>query len=84
MGLLDEVKSEKVLHSGVPYSLLPILDSMTLDDAQDFVEALFDREIPVVALERALKKRGYNISYHVISQTRNGKRATVIPAKFYR
>jgi hypothetical protein len=68
MGLMDEVKSE----SNPPRrnKLDEIMEKLTKEDYQEFVQAVLDVHISQKALIRALQRRGIRIGTGTMSEMR--------------
>ena len=76
-GLLQEIKSERVVSGAIP-KLAVIAQQMDEQDRKDLFEALDDHTISAASISRALKRRGFQITAGSISQYRRGEIAHVI------
>lgn len=68
MGLLDEIKDEGNKRKRFEV----FLDQFSEEDRRDLVAALSDRNVPVPAIMRALRKRGVNITTDQLYSYRRG------------
>ena len=61
MGKLSkEIKSFKSVPKGNKPQITFILESLSLEDARDLVEAIYDRSVPVPSILAVMKERGFN------------------------
>ena len=61
MGKLSkEIKSFKPVAKGNKPQITFILESLTLEDARDLVEAIYDHSVRVPSILAVMKERGFN------------------------
>lgn len=79
--LLKELQTVKPALKGQRPAISYILESLPLEDAQDLVEAIYDKTIPIPAIIEVVKKRGFTLSPTMLTKLRHGH--SIPPNKKY-
>ena len=76
--LLNEIRTEKTIHSGRVPRIIRVLEGMDETDRKELVEALEDYTIPAPTISRVLERRGIDLDSSSINKYRRGEFAHVI------
>lgn len=81
--LLEELQSVKPALKGQRPAISYICESLPLEEAQDLIEAIYDKTIPIPAIIEVLKKRGFTMSGTMLSKLRH-RHSTPPDKKYFR